>query len=179
MLDTTFNITSLIDSLSAPLKGQLNRLGMTYCDSDIIDLIKDNLNYPLRYSPTAFSYFTYFRNHIKAIGNDKSTPSVGHRVQFTGHNGIFHKDALITSVIGNTITICEISSPPTLSLSGKEKISQKVVINTNSYDKKRFVDVSKLSFKCDIKTTYAFVLNPSLLDTELFIPVIMPCWTMT
>lgn len=178
MLGTSLTMRKLIDSLSTPLMRQLDLLGLQYNKHDISALIESNLNFPLRFTPTVFSYYLYFRDHIRTISDVTQSPTIGHRVSFTDHTGFFHKEALIVAIIGSKVTISGISTPPKLSLMGMNKTHQKVIISTNPYNVSKVVDISNLRIKGAVDVLYSYTSNPVLEQTEVFIRAHMTCWAV-
>ena len=166
----------LIESQGKPLKHSLKQLGVPYCEQAVRALISANLNYPLSFTPTVFSYYNYFSRFLNELSNSNQSPSIGHRVKFRDHRGILHNDAMITSIIGSNVSVCLTTLPPSLSLIGKNKTSQKVSINTGESKVVRGLDLSNFKRRKSIDVSYIFVSNPALEDTEVFVPVAMACW---
>jgi hypothetical protein len=178
MLGTDLTIDMLVESLGGSLKRQLKRIGLTFCNNDVSDLIITNLNYPLKYTPTLFSFFMHFRNYFSTNCVQPERVMAGQRVTYTNHKGTLHLDAVILSAIGNKVKICEISSPPALSLVGNNK-SKKVLITTNEKDKNIYVDISRLKSPELCETYFIFDTNPVMEDAIIKIPVEVIRWRLS
>jgi hypothetical protein len=176
MLGTSITLIDLIDTLSTPLKRQLNRLGVSFCEYEVSQFIRTNINYPSTYTPTSYCYFVQFKKHLQEICNYSNKPIVGQRVYFTDYSGQLHNDALIVAVIGQKVKISEITRPPTLSLVGANQTNQKIGLEFDENANTSLVDISRLMVPDLFNTYYNFNLESLNVDSELIIQTKMLRW---
>jgi hypothetical protein len=111
-----------------------------FCYRDLSKFISTNFDYALDYSPTAFSYFKIYSDHLDDLSEITNNPAVGHRVTYTDHKGTLHSQALIVSISGNKVKVCEVSNCATLLLVGNNK-NHKVVISSDDLDNTKLIDI--------------------------------------
>lgn len=176
MFGTTVTQVELLESLSKPLKSKLRAIGVNFCNSELTNFIKTNLDYALDYCPTAFSYFKLYSDHLEDLSDLTDKPAVGHRVTYTDHNGRSYSGALIVSIIGSKVKVSEVSSHPTLSLVGNRNEIQKVVISSDEKDNTRVIDICRFNVKDKYNSTYIFKTNPLIEDSAIKISSNMLRW---
>ncbi|MFT5851989.1 MAG: hypothetical protein ACI87J_001964 [Colwellia sp.] len=177
MLGTTVSLDELLESLSKPLIFKLRALGVKFCDRDLSNFISTNFDYALDYSPTAFSYFKIYSDHLDDLSEIKNKPAVGHRVTYTDHKGTLHSQALIVSIIRNKVKVCEVSNCPTLSLVGNNK-NHKVVISSDDLDNTRLIDISCFHVTDIFNTTFLFKTDPLIQESTIKIATNMLRWRL-